>query len=93
MSAYDVTQETLGGKCDLGLALGLLHRVPDPYTLIMKTDELADAVVYEWAALKSEEPIMRFWGGGLEGATRQTSQDAVNFPQPVQERVGQISWA
>jgi SAM-dependent methyltransferase len=66
MSAYDVTQETLGGKCDLALALGLLHRVPDPYTLIMKMGELADAVVYEWAALKSEEPIMRFWGGDLK---------------------------
>lgn len=65
-SAYDVTQQTLSGRCDLALVLGLLHRVSDPYQLILKASELADTVVFEWAALSSHQPVMQFWGGGTK---------------------------
>lgn len=73
MTAYDVTQETLEGRFDLALLLGMLHRVPDPFSLIIKAAELADNVVFEWSALDTEQPLMMYWGGGWKEYDRDNS--------------------
>lgn len=54
------------GHFDLALCLGLLHRVPDPYGLLAIVTQLADSIILEWSEIISDEPIMRFWGGGFK---------------------------
>lgn len=65
-SVYQLNPSEFGGTVDVAIALGLLHRVPDPYGLLSKLAELADIVILEWAALNTEEPMMKFWGGGYK---------------------------
>lgn len=65
-SAYELTPDEFGGKFDVGFVLGLLHRVPDAYAMILKATEMANALVFEWSALTTDEPIMKFWGGGVK---------------------------
>lgn len=62
---YDVPDLDIG-TFDIALALGILHRVPDPYTLIKILTGIADVIVFEWSNLLSSEPIMQFWGGGYK---------------------------
>ena len=54
------------GHFDLALCLGMLHRVPDPYRLLATVGRLADTVILEWSGINTDDPIMRFWGGGFK---------------------------
>lgn len=65
-SVYDYRLEDIGGHCDIVLALGMLHRLPDPYTFLVKMATSGSTVILEWSALNSEEPLMKFWGGGYK---------------------------
>lgn len=60
-SVYELTTEHLGENFDLALCLGLLHRVPDPFGIIQTAGKLSDTVIFEWVAVKTDEPIMKFW--------------------------------
>lgn len=64
-SVYELAPLRLG-RFDLALCLGLVHRVPDPYGLLVAIGELADMAILEWSAILSDEPVMRFWGGGVK---------------------------
>lgn len=64
-SVYELAPLRLG-TFDLALCLGLVHRVPDPYGLLAAISELADTAILEWSAVLSDEPVMRFWGGGFK---------------------------
>lgn len=54
------------GTFDIVLALGILHRVPDPYTLLKVLTGLGKVIVLEWQCLIDERPVMEFWGGGYK---------------------------
>ncbi len=69
-SVYQLDAEDVGGRFDVAFALGLLHRVPDPYGMLMKISSLADAAVFEWSASSSNDAVMEFWGGGYKDYDR-----------------------
>ena len=48
---------------DFALCLGLLHRLPDPYTAIKLLTEVAESVIFEWCAWDVAVPAMRSIGG------------------------------
>jgi len=58
-SIYNLASSRLG-KFDLALCLGILQRVPDPFTALQVICGLADTAVFEWYAFDSDEPIMKF---------------------------------
>lgn len=62
---YKITDLNLG-KFDIALVLGILHRIPDPYTLIKTLTGIADIIVFEWQSSHDERPLMEFWGGGYK---------------------------
>jgi len=62
MSIYDPRIAEIG-YFDLALCLGLLHRVPDPYTAVKTICNLAESVIFEWCSLNTNMEDMRFWGG------------------------------
>jgi len=37
---------------DLALCLGFLHRIPDPYTAVVKLSERCDAILFEWKTFR-----------------------------------------
>jgi len=61
---YQLAPEQLGGRFDVILCLGLLHRVPDPFGLIGQLARLGDTAILEWVGLESDEPVMKFWTRG-----------------------------
>ncbi len=65
-NVLELTREDVGKRFDIAFALGLLHRVPDPYGLLVKIASLAETAVFEWSAANSEDAIMEFWGGGYK---------------------------
>jgi SAM-dependent methyltransferase len=51
---------------DICLCLGVLHRIPDPYTAIAKIAEHSDIIIFEWKSLKfgpHDEPFAYYTSG------------------------------
>ncbi len=72
-SLMDIYSEEFSAlkKFDICLCLGVLHRVPDPYSVILKLTEHADIIIFEWKALKfgpHDEPFAYYTPGGYNDA-------------------------
>tara|TARA_B100000886_G_scaffold338139_1_gene300338 strand:+ start:784 stop:1470 length:687 start_codon:yes stop_codon:yes gene_type:complete len=50
-------------KFDIGLLLGILHRLPDPLSFLKSTSRICDEIIIEYKGMKSKKNLACYGGG------------------------------
>jgi len=66
LDIFDKSFTQVVPRVDTVFALGILHRVPEPYALLEKLTKLGDEIFLEWQANLTPNPSMAFWEGAIK---------------------------
>lgn len=61
LDVFDISFSKTIPHVDIVLALGILHRIPNPYGFLEILTHLGDELFIEWSAFVSPRPLMAFW--------------------------------